>query len=88
MIVKGTGFDYVPVMSHLWVSVWLLRFVLSQNGLYGLVLLNTRAILLIDVRRIRLWSKSGVNGELCCKGWLFLYDKYDLRSGVNTDVCL
>ena len=37
-------------MSHFWVSVWLLRFVLSQNGLYSLVLLNMRAILLIDVQ--------------------------------------
>ena len=46
-----------------------------------------RAILLIDVRRIRLWSKSGVNGELGCKGWLFLDDKDDL-SGVNNGVGL
>ena len=75
-------------MSHFWVSVWLLRFVLSQNGLYSLVLLNMRAILLIDVRRIRLWRKSDVNGELGSKGWLFLYDKDDLRNGVNTGVCL
>ena len=73
-------------MSHFWVSVWVLRFVLSQNGLYRLVLVNMRPILLIDVGRIRLWSKSCVNGELGCKGWLFLYDKDDLRSVVNTGV--